>query len=377
MSSQATPRKGDPRVAGLKTRLAAYEKAAAVWKGRYARTRRVVRKLEQTQQKLREARRLLPSPAVLETLLPARLAAARIRASRPDAVARHQALLSTVERYALAVAAHEAGRTRDAERIQIGALFLWVPLDARLPERVERARRQGLPLRVILNTREVAPGRVMLDIGANLGRTAIPRVVLGDAEIAYAAEPHPDNYDCLVWSVLENGLAGLVLPDQAAIGSRDGRATLLTSRFAGGHAVREGDVVPGDEATVTVPCYRLDTWAERLGVDLHDVSFIKVDVQGWEPHVLRGAPRVLSHPHIAWQFEIAPGRLERGGSRPEELYALLDSHFDWFVDLDKSRAGSRLTPIWDLRSSVSHLERGARETDLVLWRSSGSAPARP
>ena len=255
-----------------------------------------------------------------------------------------------------------------AQRIQFGALDLWVPLDARLPERVTRARRQGLSLRVILNTREVVPGRVMLDIGGNLGLTAIPRVVLGDVEIAYAAEPHPDNYDCLVWSVLENGLAGLVLPDQVAISSSDGTAQLLSSRFSGGHALRESAVAADDEVTVTVPCYQLDAWTERLGVDLHDVSFIKVDVQGWEPHVLRGSSRVLSHRHIAWQFEIAPGRLKRAGSTLEELYALLDTHFDWFVDLDKSRTGSRLTPIENLRHSLSHLEVESRETDLVLWR---------
>jgi len=112
-------------------------------------------------------------------------------------------------------------------------------------------------------------------------------------------------------------------------------------------------------------------------VNFHDVSFIKVDVRGWEPHVLRGAPRVLSHPHIACQFEITPGRLKRAGSGPEELYALLDSRSDWFVDLDKSRAGSRLMPTGDLRNSLSILGSEARETDLVLLRSGGLAPVRP
>ena len=31
----------------------------------------------------------------------------------------------------------------------------------------------------------------MLDLGANVGRMSVPRVVLGDAMVAYCAEPDP------------------------------------------------------------------------------------------------------------------------------------------------------------------------------------------
>ena len=345
------------RLSKLKTKLGAYRRLADHWKHRFDKTRH----------SLQVARRRLTTPAVLETFFPERLAVARDRAQRPDAVNRHQSWMRTVERYARAVDAYNAGRMPNAQRIRLGALALWVPLDDRLPDRVTRARSQGLPLRIILSTREVALGRVMLDIGGNLGRTAIPRVVLGDVEMVYAAEPHPDNYDCLVWSILENGLTGLVLPDQVAISSHDGTASLVPSRFAGGHALRPLEDTGEGDVTLTVPCYRLDTWIERHGIDLQDVSFIKVDVQGWEPHVLRGALHVLGHRHIAWQVEIAPGRLARAGSRPDEFYALLESHFNWFVDLDKTRTGPRLVAIEDLRRSLCHLEVGSHETDLLLW----------
>jgi len=344
-----------------RAQLAEFRRTAADWKARFREKHRL----------LRQARHLVPSPAVLETLLPTRLAAAQERARRPDAVARHREFLRIGKRYAQAVEAYEAGHMSNAQSICVGALKFWVPLEARLPERVARAQKQGLPLRVISNTREVASGRVMLDVGGNLGRTAIPRVVLGDVEIAYAAEPHPENYDCLVWSVLENGLAGLVLPDQVAISSRDGTATLLPSRFAGGHALREPGASPENKLTLEVPCCQLDTWTEHLKVNLEDVNFIKVDVQGWEPKVLRGASRILSRQHIAWQFEISPGRLKRAGSCLEELLDLMDLHFDWFVDLDKTRIESRLAPIDQLRSRLSHLESERLETDIVLWQSGG------
>jgi FkbM family methyltransferase len=62
----------------------------------------------------------------------------------------------------------------------------------------------------------------MLDIGASIGRMSIPRVILGDLVHAYCAEPDPLNYAALVRNVAANGLCGLVLPDQAAIGAATG-----------------------------------------------------------------------------------------------------------------------------------------------------------
>ena len=75
-------------------------------------------------------------------------------------------------------------------------------------------RHQDFPYRAIAQTREAGIGGVMIDIGANIGRMSIPRVVLGDATLAYCLEPDPLNYACLVRNIRDNGLAGLALADQ-------------------------------------------------------------------------------------------------------------------------------------------------------------------
>ena len=83
-----------------------------------------------------------------------------------------------------------------------------------------------LPLDDLATIRQFVVGGIMLDVGANVGTTSIPRVVLGDFPLVYAAEPNTENFECLVGNVLDNQLAGRVLPDRIAISSTTGTARL-------------------------------------------------------------------------------------------------------------------------------------------------------
>jgi FkbM family methyltransferase len=223
-----------------------------------------------------------------------------------------------------------------------------------------------LPLEEILRTRELAVGRAMIDIGANVGTTSIPRVVLGDFGWVYAIEPDPANYRCLFNNVVINGLRGLVLPDRVAIGDTNGEMTLRTQASGTHHLVtRAADV--SDSERVTVACLTLDTWVERMGIDLADVAFIKSDTQGWDARVLAGASHVLSQKHIAWQIEFSPAMLERSGRSMDEVYALLERHFTHFIDL-RSESGAHVRPASALRKALAYVGKSRRKyTNVLLY----------
>ena len=119
----------------------------------------------------------------------------------------------------------------------------------------------------------------MLDIGANIGLTSIPSVLLGDFQFVYAAEPDPANYECLVHNAVENNLHGRVFPDQAAIGNRDGETVLMRPKVIGGHRVLPEGHRSKNRELVTVPCYTLDSWVQRFAIDLNEVAFVKIDTQ--------------------------------------------------------------------------------------------------
>lgn len=264
--------------------------------------------------------------------------------------------------------AHPDAMPSATDSVVIAGLTWWIPAEAGESEGIAGriAGKRRLPLREILETRELAVGRVMIDIGANVGTTSIPRALLGDFGCVYAIEPDPANYACLVRNVVINGVRGLVLPDRVAIGDADGEVTLRTRKSGTHHLVtRAGDV--REEERVTVPCATLDTWVTRMGIDLADVAFVKSDTQGWDARVLAGAAGVLARRHIAWQIEFSPAMLQRSGRSMDEVYGLLERHFSHFIDL-RSEGGSRVRRVSELRDALAYVGKASRPyTNVLLY----------
>lgn len=301
---------------------------------------------------------------VLRQMLPIRAAHLPLPACERQAAAARDANLQTRSyEYQRAIGGSpESARLR---RIEIDGVLWWVPLDDSGDERVQRLQRQGFPYRAILQTREVAIGGFMLDIGANIGRTSIPRIMLGDVRAVYAAEPEPANYACLVRNILEHHLRGLVLPDRVAIGATRGVGRMHRSRYPGGHRVLHGDETSTDSIVVQV--WPLDDWVVQLGIDVAALTFVKIDSQGSELEVLRGARALLARPHVTWQIEVDPGLLRRRGADVTELLGLLRSQFSHFIDIGSPEPGSRVRPTVELAESVSYLGTTQRKTDLLVF----------
>ena len=260
-------------------------------------------------------------------------------------------------------------------QITVDGLTWWAPLP-RPDDAAQVARalhHQDFPYRLLTQTRELAIGGTMLDIGANVGRMSIPRVILGDATIAYCAEPDPVNYECLVRNARDNKLCGLVLPDRVALGSINGTVALEQSRTAGGHKVVDADRRTNNRL-IDVPASTFDAWVARLGVDLAQVTFVKIDVQGSEVEVLRGAGTVLARPHIAWQIEVDPALLRVRRAAPQDLFAIMEQHFTHFIDLGRNATGDRARRVTDLAEALGYLAASpGSHTDLLLCNLETSA----
>jgi len=328
--------------------------------------RTIIRDLRQRVKRLH--RRVL-DPDLLRGQLPLRWPAVRCTAAAPAAVDRERCFSQSSPAYAAAVAV-SAGPLASSRVMTLDGLAWTVPLTE--PDNEAMVARalghQHFPYRVITQTRDAAIGGIMLDIGANIGRMSIPRVILGDVTVAYCAEPDPLNYACLLRNVRDNGLAGLVLPDHLAIGDAEGTVRLERAKSAGGHRVL-ADGAASKREVVEVPCLPLDAWVERLGIDLPQVRFVKLDVQGSEVHVLRGAARTLAHRHIAWQIEVDLDLLAaRGFDAPRDLYPLMQQHFTHFVDLNRHRTTPRVRPIAELVEALDYVSGGSGgRTDVVLF----------
>jgi FkbM family methyltransferase len=339
------------RVGELEARLAAA----------HDKIERARERLSSVTNRLHRYERAFLDPDVLAHLLPGRAARRRARPPDPADAARDARHLESSPSYREAVdlgAPPSAG----ADRVSVQGLEFWIPRDRRIPGRLADDLLHGrLPLADLLRTREAIGGGVMLDVGANIGTTSIPRAVLGDYSTIYCAEPEPDNFACLVRSVIENGLRGVVLPDRCALSDRDGRTTLVRSASIGGHRL-------DDEGTggIEVDTYTLESWLRRLRVTVDDVQFIKLDTQGREAHILAGAGAVAVRAGIVWQLEFSPRHLRQAGTDPAAFVAHLTQTFSYFVDLFEDAPGDRLRPIAELGEGLAYLDESF--TDILVYR---------
>jgi FkbM family methyltransferase len=314
-------------------------------------------------------RRRVLDPDIVRSALRSRVATIPARATYANARAAASRLENTSSAYREALA-RVHGAADGLVRTDLEGLTWWVPIR---PSTSDEARKrfvakQRLPFRNITQTREFALGPVMLDIGANTGRMSIPRVILGDFGQAFCAEPDPLNYSALVRNVVDNKLEGMVLPDQVAIGAATGTAHLRHAKYSGGHRlVSDGDA----SDTIEVPCWRLDDWCERLSIDPHLIAYVKVDTQGGERDVLRGAASLLTFRHIAWQLEISPSMLDAAGASATHLYDLCTEYFSHFIDLSKEASGPRARPTNELEVALEYVHGdGGSQTDVILFNAS-------
>jgi FkbM family methyltransferase len=146
----------------------------------------------------------------------------------------------------------------------------------------------------------VRPGSVALDVGANVGSYALALGFwLRPGGKVYAFEPAPDSFQGLAAHVRLNGLEGTVVPVRAAAAAFTGRARLQVDGVSG-----ENRLVAG-EAGEPVDAITLDDFCARERIS---PAFIKVDVEGFELEVLKGARATIraAGSELALFLEIHP-----------------------------------------------------------------------
>jgi FkbM family methyltransferase len=263
--------------------------------------------------------------------------------------------------------ASRAVQAVDAQQYRIAGAIWWIPRDARKEGSLsDRLVHGALPIDELLQTRPFIRKGAMVDIGANIGTTAVTRLLLGHVDYVYAVEPDPANYACLVKTALDNHLLDRMSIDNVALGAYDGQATLMRADGIGRHRLLAGPS-RHRSALVSVTSMTFDSWADWRGCDPSRVTYVKCDTQGWEAHILRGARRWLSYKGITWELEICPRLLEKAGSSLTDLCGLLQDHFQWFVELREARWNLKRMSTGDLLPIVQHALAGPRNyTNVIL-----------
>jgi len=162
--------------------------------------------------------------------------------------------------------------------------------------------------------RSLQTDSVVLDVGAYIGQYTLLAAKYAPAGRVIALEPHPESYQRLQSHICLNRLSNVRALNLAA-GRTPGRSSLVSSdQFSDSRLLptnRSGDSV------IDVEVLPVDQIVREAALPRVDV--MKIDVEGAEGQVLRGAQETLSQFHPLLIVELDRERERAFGDEPEKV----------------------------------------------------------
>ncbi len=135
------------------------------------------------------------------------------------------------------------------------------------------------------------PGQTFIDVGVNKGDfSLLGAKLVGPEGRVLAFEPEADNCDWIRKSITLNGYDNVDL-HEIALSDEEGTAELHIGDRSGFHTLVPGQARRSNKGTVSIRTRPLDAVLAELGVE--QVDMMKIDVEGADMQVLRGAQKTL------------------------------------------------------------------------------------
>jgi FkbM family methyltransferase len=170
------------------------------------------------------------------------------------------------------------------------------------------------------------PLKTIFDVGGNFGQTATRFAVAYPGVAIYTFEPVPSSFEKLQKAI--RGHAS-VKPFNIALGDQAGTGSINLTDSAGSNTLLENQ---SSHNSVDIKIDTVDAVARAQGVDTIDL--LKIDVEGYELQVLKGAEGLLSQGRIRYVFAecvLAPDT-ESPHTSFFDLHAVLERHGFCFVN---------------------------------------------
>ncbi len=160
------------------------------------------------------------------------------------------------------------------------------------------------------------PEDCFIDAGANVGAYSIlASAVAGARTVAF--EPVPITYEELCRNVRLNAIAEKVETRRVGLGEADSTMRMTTNLGGLNHVLS----MPSSQESVEIPIQRLDDVLAGRGC-----AALKLDVEGYELPVLRGASQTMSDPKLGAIIVELNGSGMRYGHTDDSVHALIAEH---------------------------------------------------
>jgi FkbM family methyltransferase len=159
------------------------------------------------------------------------------------------------------------------------------------------------------------PGQVIVDVGANVGTFTREFIEAVGVSGVWAIEPHPDCQHDLRQCLPASQII------QAAVTDTDGETVLHRSARTEHGSLYASNVLEA-HGSLPVRAVTLDGLQAR-GELPTPIALVKVDAQGAEMAILRGAETLIRTQHPMWFLELWPQGLQEAGTSAGAVIQLL------------------------------------------------------
>jgi FkbM family methyltransferase len=187
------------------------------------------------------------------------------------------------------------------------------------------------------------PGDVVLDVGAHIGWHSLMFAdCVGPTGAVHCFEPLPDNLYLLFRNVFQNNLENRISIHALALSDREGKTTICNATFDNKQNRGDSFISRNPERTAEEDMatqdkigkggHLCDLNKRRATVARLDdlaipgpIAFMKIDVQGTEAQVLRGAAETIKRDRPLMVIEVEAPCLAMFGDSPSDLFAFVRS----------------------------------------------------
>ena len=159
------------------------------------------------------------------------------------------------------------------------------------------------PITTKLISNELKEKMVCLDLGANIGYYALLESnLVGNSGKIIAIEPSPNNFDKLSQNLNLNCVKN-VIPFNFACGDKNGKIPFLVSKKSNLCTVVDQNYLkkPSDNI-IDVPIKKIDDFLDENKIE--KVDFIRMDVEGYEGHIIKGMQKTLDKNNPMLHIEV-------------------------------------------------------------------------
>lgn len=174
----------------------------------------------------------------------------------------------------------------------------------------------------LLNNLDLKKDDIVFDVGANIGwYSNFLAKHFKDIEI-HSFEPDPENFKLLSSNLKLNNSQNVIL-NNCGIGEKVGVLKLFL--YKNGNLGRHSMLDINNRPSIDVDITSFDEYINVKSIDVSKISFLKIDIEGFEYFAFLGGKEFLKHVPIMLA-EFSPDYMREAGLEPEKLLILLRSY---------------------------------------------------